>query len=1281
MSLQKFLTGPQGFFTWSSFRALAFALALVAGAATQARAQATSGVTGVVTDTSGGTIAGVSVTLNNSSTGYSVQTKTDSEGVYEFRLVPPGDGYSLTFSMADFRTVSLENLHLGVGVTETKNAQLPVGDITQKVEVAVQGEGSLNTTDASIGHVMESDRAQDLPFQIRLNVGYLLALQPGVQSELNRNSAIAQDAQDGSVTGARADQQNITIDGLDVMDETIGQSFYTIGRAPLDAVQEVRTIVGNADSTYGRSSSAQVDIVTKSGTNDFHGSLREYNRNTSFEANSFFNNLTGLPRGPLIRNQFGSDVGGPILKNKLFFFFDYDGLRTTAPSQQLRDVPVEAVRDGGLNYINNNPGCTSSARLNTQPGCITTVTSAQVKAMDPAGIGTDEALVHFLDQRYPEPNFPSGGDGVNTEGFLFNAPDKASENTFIGKLDYTLNSKHKLFARGTWDRDRADETLQQFPGDPEAVVGAISHNRSGVVGDTWQVKPNVLNNLFVGLTRSILFFPSEFAPTAPNLFGFGTNSSISVPYGDFRGQGRNVAVPEVRDQLSWEKGRHTVQFGGDFKPIRYSSLLSNSVTFPIIGLGGNTLALNSSLRPANIYQTSTDLSAVNNWDGMFPIVLGRYAEAPANFNYDLQGNPLTIGSPALRNWAYNETELYAQDTWRIRSDLTLLYGLRWQFHGVPYEQHGFESVADISEPQLFGARVAAAAQGINGNTAAPLVSYNLAGSYNQLPGYYQPDFKDFAPRIGVAYSPSFTSGFLGKLLGDRKTSIRGGAGVVYDRVLNTLEFELDQSNFLFSNMVPLNFGLPGEPAESLQNDPRFTSLATPPTIAASPIPRPYTPNVDSSGNPIGLAFFGGFPTFFNFNQNLKLPYAVTASFGVQRELPGNFIVEADYFGRFGRRLVAIGDAAQQLNFKDPKSGQFLNTAFANVQRQMQSGTPATSVTAQPWFEHQVGEAVEQNYGTTCQGLTHGLNCTQLSAFEAATFIPVGDLSSTDLVLSEFGLLLPNTGLDAQTGSAGYIGNFSSSDYNSLLLTVRKRLSYNLEFDFDYAYAHSIDNVSDINNDFVFFDFNGQGLVCDLRNLRTCRGNSDFDARHTFSANYIYTLPVGRGQHFLGGSSKLLDLLVGGWGTSGIVTWHAGYPLNTSTNTFPIDFTQSAPAVYVGPASDVARGVHVVNGQVQYFANPVKALSAFQYPFGGGTGNRNVLRGPNYSNIDMGIFKNFNLPWSENQRLQLRADAFNVFNNVSFAAPSTAIDVPGTFGVITLQENTPRVLQVALRFDF
>lgn len=1262
---------------------------------TRAQGQATSGVTGVVTDQSGALVPGATVTLTNDKTGYNKQTTTDDQGVYQFIQVPPGDGYKLSFVKQNFRTLEIAGVYLGVSVTETRNAQLVVGATTQQIEVMISGEGTINTTDASIGSVIETKTITDLPIQIRISASALLGLEPGVQYQ----PGTGVNDQQGSVTGSRADQQTLTIDGLDVTDETIGQAFTTVGRAPVDSVQELRTVVGNGDTSYGRSSGGQVDLVTKSGTNNFHGGLHEYNRNTDFEANSFFSNLTGVPRPTYIRNQFGGDIGGPILKDKLFFFFDYDAQRLNTPQQVIRSVPVDAFRAGEMNYINDGPGCDGSARLNTNPTCISTLPATSstpgqqsVQSLDPASIGDNTQLLALIDSRYPEPNFPSGGDGINTEGYLFNAPQKFWENTFVGRVDYNVNSKNKLFGRATWDRDHGDDGVPQFPGDPEALTSEINHNRSWVVGWTWQPTPNVVNYLYGGQTRQVLFFPNDFAPTSPNLFEWGYNTTFDNPYGSFSSQGRNVNVPEVREQLSWEKGRHTMEFGGDFRPIREFSQLANSFNFLTLGLYTNIPNLDPTLRPTDIYTNPNDQTATREWDGMYTALLGHYAGTSSNYNYDIAGNPLAITSPSNRNYAYNEFELYAQDTWKIRSDLTFLYGLRWVFHGVPWEVNGYESVVDTTEQQLFSARLSAANQGINGFDAVPIVSYELAGAGNKgaTLGYYRPDYKDFAPRIGLAYSPSFTDGVLGTLLGNRKTSIRAGTGIVYDRVLNTLEFELDQENFMFSNSPTQVFPPPQTtPEQALASDPRFTGLTTPPLATPSPISRPtYTPNVNSGGVPIGI-YNGGFPNFFAFNQNLRTPYAVTASLGVQRELPGDFLVEADYFGRFGRRLVAIGDAAQQTDFTDPTSKQTLYQAFGAVETQLQNNT---AITAQPWFENQMSAAIPNFYGAgaNCVNVAAlysvtAANCTQLAAAPqiAGPVWSHGDVSSTDLDLTLFGFINPNTGLPAQTGSAGYIGNFSSSNYNSLLLTVRKRVSYNLSFTFNYAYAHSIDNMSEINNNFVLFTSSGQGLICDLRNLRICRANSDFDARHTFIAYYDYQLPFGRGQRFLGDASKLLDAVVGGWGTSGIVTWHSGYPVNTSTGTFPTNFTQDAPAVYVGPGSNIVHKVSVdaAAQSVQWFANPGNALNAFQFPFGGGTGTRNALPGPNFANTDMGIYKNFTMPWSDNQHLQFRADAFNVFNNVSWSPPATAIENVSTFGLITSQANNPRVLQVALRYEF
>jgi hypothetical protein len=1263
-------------------------IVLVLALPTTVLGQATSGLTGIVADQSGAVIVGAEARLENSDTGFSATTATNRAGEYQFLHVPPGPHYRLKVSEENFRSITLSDLGIGVGVTETRDVKLQVGNTTETIEVTGAGEGTVNTVDASIGNVITNAQVAELPSLFRDDAGALLRLQPGVQVS-------GGDAQNGSVTGSRADATTVTLDGLDVNDETTGEAFHTVGRAPIDSVSEVRTIVGNADVSFGRGAGAQVDLVTKSGTNQWHGSVSEFNRVSVMAANDFFNNLVGNPRAQLTRNQFGASVGGPILKNKLFFFFDYTGRRDATGVQQTLTVPLDPFRRGQIAYVNNSSASCPGATLSTQPSCVSTLSATQTAALDPKGIGADQSFLSFVDSRYPEPNQISGGDGINTGGYLFTSPSYVKDNTFVGRLDYKLSATQDLFARGTWDRDSQTESPKFFPQDPGVLGSFIGHERSWVVGHTWVINPRLTNLASFGIARQVYDFPIDYAPTAPYDFGFGV---LSPPYGDIRAQGRNVSVPEIRDTVSWAKGKHTIQFGADIKPIRVKFYNVNDISFANLGLQSQITSLDTSLRPSDIFP---DPSSWSTWDNTFTTLLGRYASVTANYNYGVSGSALPQFTPSTRNFSYNEYEFFAQDSWKIRNDLTVTYGLRWNYHSVPYEVNGFQSVPTVSEAQLFNARQMAAVDGVNGFSAAPFVSYQLGGPVNHGPGYYHPDWRNFAPRLGIAYSPSFTSGIMGRLLGDRKTSIRAGGGIAYDRVLSTLSFEVDEAAQMFDTTISHPFGTALDPAKSLMTDPRFTSISTPVAPPSSgTLPRPsVTPFVFTSNGsncplpfnvPAGQPCASGLLTnndLFQLSNTLKMPYSISVSFGIQRELPGNFLVDVNYFGKFGRRLVVTADPAQQLNFKDPQSGQLLNTAFGNIQAALNAGTQPGSISTQSWFENQVNLALPGAFGPG--GATNFLAAALQPNFQ------IGDLSTVILDMANAGFLLPNTGLPYQTGSVANVGNWASSSYNGLVATLRKRASHNLQFDLNYQYARSIDNVSDITNNAVFASFNAQGLVCDLRNLRLCRASSDFDAVHTISANYVYQLPIGRGQRLLGGSSKWIDAIIGGWATSGIISYHSGFPFNTITNAFPIDFTMQAPAVFVGPSSAVKQHIHVDAGnQLQLFADQTAAVNAFGFPVGGGTGERNQLRGPRYSTVDMALLKSFKMPWSETQRLQFRAEAFNAFNHPSFNNPSvnpnsagsfdsTNVNIqnPGQYGVLTNTANQARQLQLGLRYDF
>ena len=1202
----------------------------------------------------------VQVALDNSLLGSHQETTTNDLGFYQFLHITSAAGYQLTFTRDGFQKVVVSDITLGVSTVATYNEKLELGSVSQTIEVRSAGESTLNTTDATVGNVIDARSVEELPSQFRLSPANLLSLQAGVNDV-------------GAITGARTDQSNITLDGLDVNDQATGQAFTSTILVSLDSLQEVRTVTAGETSDYGRSSGGGIDMITKSGTNDWHGNAREYHRNTLFAANDWFNNENGVARAPLIRNQFGASLGGPIKKDKLFFFFDYEGLRRAASENIERSVPTASFAAGNLSYINDGAGCDGKARLNTNPSCISTLTPGDVTALDPAGLGPDQALLSAISSRpYPPPNDPSGGDGINSEGFRFTAPAHQTQDLYTTRVDYTFNSKHKLFFRGSVAREGVDDNFNvdivQFPGDPAPTNRDRFGEYALSVGWTWTKSSALVNDFSAGLVRTVLVFPSLAPPTYPNSFGFG--GPLSSPYQRFDTQSRNVPVPEFRDTLIWTKGKHTWEFGEDIKLIREITSLKIDYNFISLGLGGNLLQLSPDLRPAHI-NTAQDGSAITNWDSTFPFLLGRVSDVTSNFDYSKSGTPFPNGTGKNRDYNYNEYEFYAQDTWKVRSDLTLILGLRWNLHSVPYEVNGFQSLASVNENTYFATRVSNALNGVSGTDAVPFVSYSPGGSANGKPGFYNPDHKNFGPRIGVAYNPSARNGLLGSIFGDRKTTIRLGGAILFDRIAGGASFGLDQNTFLFDSSVNVPYG-------DLASDPRFAGYNTFPTgfFPAPPsVSPPVTPNVDADGNPFGLAN-GGFPSFLQFDRNTKSPYAIVLNFGFQRELPGNFLLEANYVGRLGRRLLAVGDAATITNFKDTASGQFLRDAFGQLEKQVQSGQP---ITAQPWFENQLGVP---GFGGTafCEAIV-GLNCTELVGEFFPRLVTKGDLSDTIQALAFNGIIAPNVGLPAQTGANGYIGNYASSNYNGLLLTLRKRISNGLQFDFNYTYSHSIDNVSEVANNYINYTFNGAGLVCDLNNLRTCRASSDFDARHIISANYIYDLPFGRGRSHMANVPKALDYVVGGWTWSGIVSWRTGYPFNVNTGSFPTAFTLDSPALVVDPRG-LQRGIHTDPGGVlQFFESRDAAVNSLSFPEGGLIGTRNAFNGPGFWNVDMGVSKRFTMPWSEKQKLVFRWDSFNTFNHPSFNPPASTLNSLSSFGFIRSTSSTPRVFQLALRYEF
>ena len=1250
---------------------LVFVLFLVAP--TFLAAQDVASITGVVSDQTGAVIPGVDVTLQNPQTGVTYKAVTNSSGSYTLNQIKPGPGYKIEFKRTGFKAVVVSGLYLNVDATRVQNAQLSLGGTSETVEVSAANQAvTLDTTDATVGNNFQVQMLNDLPVQVRGTPSALFVSQPGVTL-------------DGAVTGARTDQNRVTVDGLDVNDYATGQFGAVVGNAPVDSVQEFRGVSGGFLSSEAGGGGGQYQLVTRSGTNTFHGSLSEYYRDRGLEANDWFNNnvFPAVPRPPLNRNQFGGTIGGPVIKNKMFFFFDYYGRRDVLSFLERRTVPLDSFRGNAttppvITYYNS-----SDVKV--------PVTAAQVAAFDPQGVGFNPALFDptngLFATRYPHANDLSGAEGdlVNTAGFLFNAPFPRHDNVYVEKVDFNLNDRQKLYERGTLTKTTSTESAIQFPGDP-LTAPFTDHSYSWVVGHIWTISNTKINQASYGEVFESYNFPNTYNPEGATQFGTnwgGTGTGGAILSGPYRSavnqQGRTYPIPVIRDDFSWDKGTHSFRFGGTFKWLNPKSYTILDYGGPQIGLGGVTTGLDSSFRPGDICtgtppQTCTHTDAISLYDQAMAFALAPYTVLSATYNYNAQSTPLALGTPFTTHYRYYETELYFGDTWKVTPKLTVSYGLRWINYSVPYEVNGIESVQNTDFNTYFGDRIAQSAASVSGNTALPFISYNLAGKANHAPGYFKPQYTNFAPRVAVAYSFN------------PKTVLNAGAGIIYDQtIVNAVQYQESQYNYLFqaSNTQPQ--GISGDPRGSLTTDLRFTGLNSAPAAPAAPtITKPYFPFVAGSGAsavPFGLA--NGLAFNESIDPHLKTPYSIQFTAGFEHQLPKGFILRSSYVGRLGRRLLAQVDANQLIDFKDPASGELMSTAFGNITTQLRNGADPFSL-QEPFYENQM---VAQSGGFF--GLS---NNTQVISVLLNTLALRGDFADTTQAIASLypglGLgLLPNIGMGAQFSENTFYTNQGFSSYNGLLTTLHKNLSAGLQFDLNYTWSHSIDNVSVIANAPAI---GGYGFICDALHPRECRGNSDFDVTHYFNGNFIYDLPFGKGKMVGGTAPRWLDEIIGGWNISGLPNWHSGNAWFIQSNAFVAGYANNAPALVVGPISDLQPHLTGGKGQALYgFANTTKAFSDFTGPVGLTIGPRNNLRTAGFFDMDMGVGKAIPLG-TERVSLKLRGDAFNVFNHPNFQAPCNDLtSVSCLFGTISNTQGTSirnsqeafRVLQISARVEF
>jgi hypothetical protein len=483
-------------------------LAVAAGAQQDA-----ARLSGSVVDPQGLAVAGARVAVESIATGQRRETRTGDDGVFDVPSLSPGV-YTVHVELTGFRPLRRDRVRLPVGTPVTLDLRLEIGTAEQAVTVLADAS-LLNTRDATIGNPFSGLQITQLPLEGR-NVAALLSLQPGVTYVGDTNVLFRgnfgepdADARNGSVNGGRSDQANVTLDGVDVNDQQSGFAFTSVLRVTTESVQEFRVVTTNPNADQGRSSGAQVALITRSGTNELHGSLFHSHRNTATTANSFFNNRAGLPKAKLIRNVFSGALGGPVVRNRLFAFGVYEGRRDASEAGTLRNVPTALFRQGFVRYRNRD-------------GQIVTLSPEQVRAIDPQGLGVNRASLALL-QQFPLPNDTPTLDPLNFAGYRFNSAVREHQNTSTLRLDAPVSDRHALFARGSIQSDTGTAPLQ-FPNTPPPFLNRNT-SKGLAAGDTWSVRPTLVNSFRYGFTRAAI---EDVGTTTGPLFSFG--GGIGAPY-------------------------------------------------------------------------------------------------------------------------------------------------------------------------------------------------------------------------------------------------------------------------------------------------------------------------------------------------------------------------------------------------------------------------------------------------------------------------------------------------------------------------------------------------------------------------------------------------------------------------------------------------------------------------------------------------------------------------------------------------------------------------------
>jgi len=1237
---------------------------------------ATTSLRGVIKDPSGALVPGANVTLVNKANDQSLAAVANSAGLYSFPQIPPAS-YTITVSAAGFGNQS-KKAELLVNQPATIDFTLSVQASTVTVDVSAIAQ-TLNTSDATLGDSVGNATIQALPMEGRDPIS-LLTLQPGVLYLGNPAENDTVDSRSGSVSGGRSDQGNITLDGMDDNDQISGTAFTGVLRATLDSTEEFRVTTSNGNASSGRSSGAQVSLITKSGTNAFHGAAYEYYRPTNTVSNEWFNKYTQLTLGEpnipqhYVQNTFGAALGGPIKKDKLFFFVNYEGQRKSIDDIVDQIVPTQPFYNGSLGYQDSN-------------GDTQWLTGAQVTEIDEANqpannfypCQTNVACGPNPDVlAYYQPLATAGyygvlgtvGDGVNNEGYVFASPAPSTLNTSIAKLDYNLSATQHLFFRGNLQKDTraGDENL---PGQPASSIH-IDNTKGLAAGHTWSPTSNIVNDARYGFIRQ-----------GYSTRGVGTGTGdwvdfrfFAPPAAQTRSIVVNVPVQNITDNLTWSKSKHTLGIGGNWREIQNNR-----------GTDANSYT-SASTNPYWLYDAPNDPCSLggacpavgsgfeNSYEIAYDNLVGTVPATTQVYNYSVtsstSGSLFPDGSFINRHFKSNEFEYYLQDSWRIKPSLTVTFGMRHSLLQAPYETKGQQVSPTVDTHAWFLSRAAAALAG-NPQTAPYVepLQFTPSGKANHMPGYWAKQKDNIAPRLAIVYSPG------------ARTSIRAGFGMYYDHFGEGIVNSFDQEG---------SFGLSQgvtSPASyyTVQNSPRFTGPHDIPSLTGCPSPAstvvyPFEPA--SSSNQPSNVLNCGLAITWGIDNHLKTPYSYALDLSLQHELPGGFVFEENYVGRLGRHLLQQLDLAEPADYVDPNGGGDYFTAADQLSKltDQNGDNPNASVPAIPFFEDVFGQAVTPAAG---ESVTQNIYTNYWSYYRDGA----GETSAVyDLDL--YGNNGPQWDFFQSQFSSLYAwSSIGTSSYHALQVTLRHPSSHGLTTDLSYTWSKSLDlgSGAERSNEFSTDSFGGNDGIQNSWNPKLNKAVSDFDTRSLVTLDWVYALPVGRGKPALGASSRVLDAIVGGWQWSGLGRWASPLPFSVTAPGWATNWQLEGFGVNTG---QVKTQKHIVNGVPQVFAgntattinNGVYAGTPIRLPYPGEAGQRNVFRGDGYTDIDSSLSKSWGL--HEDVRLKFAAEVYNVPNSVRFDDSPLNLNAAltsGTFGAYGGMLTTYRRMQFGLRLDF